>query len=126
MSHILHVFGRSEEALAESGNGVARAESGNVRVMVPEIYRIRGDIYADLDRHREADEAYATAVSSAKDQGAVSLELRALTSLLSHRLAHGDAQSTRSELQTLVASIPVSPDRPDMIAARALLIESRP
>jgi predicted ATPase len=79
-----------------------------------------------LDRHREADEAYATAVSSARDQGAVSLELRALTSLLAHRFAHGDAQSTRSELQALVASIPVSPGRRDMIEASALLIESMP
>lgn len=126
MSHILHVLGRSEDALIESRNGVVRAESGNVRVMVPEIYRIRGGIYADLDRHREADEAYATAVSSARDQGAVSLELRALTSLLAHRFAHGDAQSTRSELQALVASIPVSPGRRDMIEASALLIESMP
>jgi hypothetical protein len=79
-----------------------------------------------LDRHREADEAYATAVSSARDQGAVSLELRSLTSLLAHRRAQGPVEPILGELRQVQAKMQTSPDRPDLKAARALLAECSP
>ena len=121
VSEAQHMAGRSEEALAVSAEGERRAEAGLVRVMTPEIFRTRGDIFRDLERLDEADDAYRRAVECARTQGARSLELRALTSLLDLRFARREPGDVPAELRRVMDAMPGQGDRPDVTAARALL-----
>ena len=125
VSEALHMALRSEEALAVSVEGERRMEAGLVRVMMPEVFRTRGDILRSLERLDEADDAYRGAVACARAQGARSLELRALTSLLDLRFAHGDPSDTSAELIRAMGVMPGQEDRPDLAAATALLARVR-
>jgi adenylate cyclase len=113
--------GRSEEALAVSAEGEQRAESGMVRIMMPELYRTRGNILRDLRRLDQSEEAYRLAVESARALGARSLEIRALTSLLDLRLDDGRPGDLPTELRAALLELPSEADRPDFIAANNLL-----
>jgi class 3 adenylate cyclase len=119
----LHMAGRPEEALVASAEGERRAQAGLVGVMVPEIFRTRGDILYDLERLDDADRAYRRAVACARGQGARSLELRGLTSLLELRLKRGQPGDLPTELRRLVDGMSCSPDRPDVLKARCLVAE---
>ncbi|MFZ2107383.1 MAG: adenylate/guanylate cyclase domain-containing protein [Roseiarcus sp.] len=122
MGEAMHLAGRSEEALVESNEGERRAKAGCVLAMMPEIYRIRGNILRNLDRLDQADEAYREAVDCARAQGARSLELRALTSQLDLRLALGQPEDIPTELHRAMNAMICAPDRPDLAAARELLM----
>jgi hypothetical protein len=100
-------------------------EAGLVRVMLPEVFRTRGDILLSLERLDEPDDAYRCAVACARAQGARSLELRALTSLLDLRFLHGDPSDTSAELIRAMGVMPGQEDRPDLAAATALLARVR-
>jgi hypothetical protein len=121
ISEALHMAGRSEEALVVSVEGERRAEKGCVRAMEPEIYRTRGNILRELDRLEEAEGAYRRAVDCARAQGARSLELRALTSLLEMRLALGLPGDLAAELEGVIVTWECMSDRPDFIAAHNVL-----
>jgi class 3 adenylate cyclase/tetratricopeptide (TPR) repeat protein len=121
LSEALHMAGRSEEALLVSAEGERRAETSLVRVMMPEIFRTRGSILLDLERADEADQAYHQAVACARAQGARSLELRALTSLLDLHLARGQPGNLPAELRRTMEAMVCRPDRPDLVTARELL-----
>jgi hypothetical protein len=121
MGEAKHIAGRSEEALVESNEGERRAKAGHVLAMMPEIYRIRGNILRNLDRLDQADEAYREAVDCARAQGARSLELRALTSRLELRLSLVQPEDIPTELHRAMNAMKCAPDRPDLAAARELL-----
>ena len=121
VSKALHMAGRSEEALAASREGEQRAEAGFVRAMQPEIYRTRGDILRDLGRLDQADEAYGQAMECARAQGARTLEIRALTSLLDLRLSRGQLEDFPADLGRAMAAFAFQPGRPDPIPARRRL-----
>ena len=125
VSEALHMASRSQEALTVSVEGERRMEAGLVRVMMPEVFRTRGDILRSLERLDEADDAYRGAVACARAQGARSLELRALTSLLDLRFAHGDPSDTGAELVRAIDVMPGQGDRPDLATATALLARVR-
>jgi hypothetical protein len=92
---------------------------------MPEVFRTRGDILRNLERLDEADDAYCGAVACARAQGARSLELRGLTSLLDLRFAHGDPSDTCTELVRAMDVMPGQGDRPDLAAATVLLARVR-
>ncbi len=121
VSEALHMAGRSKEALVVNAEGERRAEAGLVRVMKPEIYRTRGNILRDLGRLEQADEAYRQAWDSACTQGARSLEIRALTSLLDLRLSRGQSDGLPAELRRAMVSLARQSKRPDFVTARTLL-----
>ncbi|MFN9622319.1 MAG: ATP-binding protein [Cyanobacteriota bacterium] len=98
---VLLRLGRLEDALEESNLALSSAMAGEVKVMVPEIYRCRGDVLSALGRFEEADLAYCQAVKSARAQSAASLELTALESLALHRRKHGNYADIELELQAL-------------------------
>ena len=124
ISEAMHMAGNSEEAIVVSGEGERRAKLGLVRVMEPEIYRTRGDIFRELDRPDEADHAYRLAATSASAQGALSLELRALTSLLDLRVSRGQPGALPTKLRRVLAAMVCRPDRPDLVAAREALAQA--
>jgi tetratricopeptide (TPR) repeat protein len=121
VSEALHLAGRSAEALAASAEGEQRAETGNVRLGEPEIYRTRGNILRDLDRPAQAGEAYRLAVGCARAQGARSLEIRALSSLLNLCLSLGQPDDLPIELRQAMTGLDSQLDRPDFVAAHKLL-----
>jgi hypothetical protein len=121
----LHLAGRSEEALEASREGQRRAEKGLVGHLMPEIHRIRGNILRDLGRADDSDAAYGRAVVCAHGQGALSLKLRALTSLLELRLSCRRPGNLPAKLRRAMSAMACAPDRPDLAAADALLFRIR-
>jgi class 3 adenylate cyclase len=121
----MHMAGRSEEALAVSREGEQRAKMGLVGAMLPELYRARGNILRDLDHLDQADEAYNLAMTCARAQGACSLELRALTSLLDLHLKRGQPGALPAELLRAMGAMMCPSDRPDLITARDLVARVR-
>jgi hypothetical protein len=89
--------------------------------MLPEIYRTRGNILRDLGLIQEADDAYQKACDCARAQGARSLEIRALTSLLEQRLAQREPAALPAALEHAMAGLPDDQDRPDFVMAREVL-----
>ena len=122
ISEALHSEGKSEEALEENRLGQQRAEEGAVKVMLPEVFRVRGNILADLGRSQEADDAYSLAIRSARSQGALSLQMRALSTLLSYRLENGgETGNLLLELREVIEGISCSAGHPDLTRATSLL-----
>src|SRR5262249_28466697 len=75
--------GNAEVALTLINNGLATAQEGGQHYADPFLHRLRGDILLKRDPHdpASAEEAYRTAISVAKQQGARSYELRAALAL---------------------------------------------
>ena len=122
VSEAFHRAGRSDEALQVSAEGQRRAETGMVRVMLPEVFRVRGQILFELGRHDEADQACQQAVNCAQQQGAHSLSLRALTDQLGQRLTlQTDHAPVAALLRQTLGAMACSADRPDMVAATEML-----
>jgi len=119
-------LGLHKDALEESISSFQIAKNGQVRVMVPEVLRLRGDILDNLGRVDEADLAYQQSVLAARDQGAYSLELRSLNSLLNHRLLHGGDLSIHSDLRKAELRIQGKSDTPDRVTARNLIAAIAP
>jgi hypothetical protein len=101
-----------------SREGELRAKTGHVGAMMPEIYRTRGDVLGELGRAGQAEEAYCMAVDCARAQGALSLELRALTSLLNFRLDRGEPEDLAPQVRHALDAMICQPSRPDFAAAR--------
>jgi class 3 adenylate cyclase/tetratricopeptide (TPR) repeat protein len=112
---------RLEDALAECDQALNTARRGDVKVMVPDVYRMKGDVLADLGRAEEADHAYCKAVEHAREQEAVPLELRALIALLNHRQLNYGSLESKADLQLLVEHSAMDPASQEMVTARWLL-----
>jgi hypothetical protein len=93
--------------------------------MMPEIYRTRGDVLGELGRVGQAEEAYCMAVDCARAQGALSLELRALTSLLNFRLDRGEPEDLAPQVRQALNAMICQPGRPDLEAARRSLARAK-
>ena len=117
----LRFTGRLDDALDESDQALASARRGDVLVMVPEVLRGKGDVLAELGRADEADYAYENAVLNARAQGAVPLQLRALTAILKHRQRDDFSLVIRNEVQELLHRCQMDPASKDVIVARAVL-----
>jgi predicted Zn-dependent protease len=107
--------------LAECDQALKTAQRGDVMVMVPDVYRMKGDVLADLGRADEADHAYSKAVQHARNQGAVPLELRALIASLNHRQLNNGSLESKAELQLLVEQSAMDPESQEMVTARWIL-----
>lgn len=117
-------LGRANEALKETFTALETAEKNHVKVMTPEILRIRGYIYSSLGEPCAADLALQQSVDLARSQEARSLELRSLTARL--RLCN-ELPHTRSDvsaaLQQVLDHMHEEAARPDSITARRILTE---
>jgi hypothetical protein len=94
------------------------------RIWEAETRRRRAEFLAARGAPAEEVEAeLERARAVAHRQGAKSLELRAATSLLRHRLARGEpaASRAREQLAAIVAALPERPDTPDLREAVDLL-----
>ena len=89
--------------------------------MMPELYRLRGDIAIAAAETGEAESMYCTAIESALADEAKSLELRAATSLARLWQAQGKTTEARDLLSPVYGWFTEGFDTADLIDARALL-----
>lgn len=118
-------IGRLDEALATVDTGLAHAESSAVRVLEPELLRLRGEILlAESARNGDgAKECFFRSLDVAERQEAIAARLRAAMSL--YRLSRGtpDAMESHARLARILALYTEGFGFPDLVAARALLDE---
>ncbi|WP_168734934.1 AAA family ATPase [Deinococcus sp. KSM4-11] len=103
---------------ARAALDVAQSVAGQNRDLwyLPEVFRLRG--LTELNR---AEGFFREALALARSQGAVSLELRAATSLAAHLEAAGHPREGAVVLEPVVAVFPAALVTPDLMRARALL-----
>jgi tetratricopeptide (TPR) repeat protein len=90
--------------------------------MKPEILRLRGTIFSALGEMEAADKAYQQALDLSREQGALSLELRCLSSLLAHRRSlHQDLEAVNIDLRRILDCLESQEGRSEIKYARDLL-----
>jgi hypothetical protein len=103
----------------------ALASSDADRLWEAEYHRLRAVFLANLNSPTsDVESELQRAIDVARRQGAISLELRAATSLLRHRLEYGDGPATsraREHLAAIVAAIPERGDSQELSEAIAML-----
>jgi class 3 adenylate cyclase/tetratricopeptide (TPR) repeat protein len=117
----LRAAGQPQEALETLAAAAETAQRGHVGVLLPDVYRLMGEIQADLGRPTQAESAFREALATAATQEALSLELRAALSyhdLLqrSDRRREGLAL-VRQHYERFADSL----SQPDLVRARSVL-----
>jgi predicted ATPase/DNA-binding winged helix-turn-helix (wHTH) protein len=96
MTEALGRAGQVSEGLAELNEAIARSEHNEERWLIAELLRIKGELLLLRDGAQggvtEAEDLFRQALKMARRQGALSLELRAATSLA--RLLRDQGRST--------------------------------
>ena len=97
------------------------AEVSGERFWEAEIHRVRGELLRCAGDHESAEQCYRQGLAVARAQGALSLELRAATSLA--RLLHDSNRTdeARDTLSAIYGRFTEGLDTPDLADARALL-----
>lgn len=117
----LRAAGRQQEALEMLGATAERAERGHVGVLLPEVYRLMGEIYFECGSMDQAESAFCRALATAKSQKALSLSLRAALSynaLLERTQRRGEGISlVRQQYECFTNSF----SSPELVTARAML-----
>jgi predicted ATPase len=96
--------GRAAEGLVAIDEAIARSERTELRMSVPELLRVRGELLLPEGGSRaaaSAEDYFRRALELARRQGALSWELRTATSLARHRRN----QDHRKEARELLAPI---------------------
>ncbi|MEO8623751.1 MAG: adenylate/guanylate cyclase domain-containing protein [bacterium] len=117
----LWAAGRHVDALRMLRETAATAYQGHVGVLLPDVYRLMGEILMEQGELGEAEAAFRRALDTASSQKALSLELRAALSL--HALLKRTKRGEEG-----VAMVGARYDRftegfgqPDLVKARAIL-----
>jgi DNA-binding SARP family transcriptional activator len=120
------VAGETRTGLAAAERLLAMGDTAGL--WQAEAHRMRAEFLAALGAsEREVAAELDRALRVARSQGARSLELRAATSLLRHRLARGESQAVRAArdlLATLLDSFHEGRDTHDLRQAAALLAQT--
>jgi ATP/maltotriose-dependent transcriptional regulator MalT len=120
MAEGLIALRRTHEALATLDQATARIEASDELYLMPELLRIRGEALAQAG----ADEAKRTvlaAIDWARRQSAMTLEIRAMTSLTRIQIERGDAEDAAEVLASLLGRFSEGDGNPDVRAAAELL-----
>jgi predicted ATPase len=115
--------GRRDEAAAALADGFAVAERNAESWTLPGLHLLQGDVLlSGRPRGRaEAETCFGRAVSIAREQGAVSLVLRATLALARLWVDLGRRHEARDALAPICAGFTEGLETPDLIEARALL-----
>ena len=123
LGELLLMAGKAERALEEIDRAIAESEAGDRRIWLPELHRRRGLIMQALrpPRADEAEASFALALSLARSQRSLSLELRAAGSTA--RLWHlqGRVEAARDLLDSVYRRFSEGFATPDLRDARLLL-----
>jgi tetratricopeptide (TPR) repeat protein len=116
--------GRIADGLATTEQAIERAEHTKGRWLFPDLLRIRGELLllqAAAGAAAAADDHFRQALDWARRQGALSLELRAATSLARLLRDRGSSVDARAVLQPVYDRFTEGFDMGDLKAAKALL-----
>jgi class 3 adenylate cyclase/tetratricopeptide (TPR) repeat protein len=120
----LRATGQREQALEMLSATAQAAHRGHVGVLLPDVYRLMGEIHLDLGQLNEAENAFHKALDTASAQKALSLELRAAISyhaVLARTGRHGESLAlVRHCYDRFTDSL----SQPDLVRARTLLAEA--
>jgi tetratricopeptide (TPR) repeat protein len=97
------------------------AEAGGEKQSLATVYRHRGEILSGLGQNRDAADAFESAWSVARRQGARLEELRAAIAIMRHATSPYNAASARRTLEDVYATFDKRHAFPDLQAARDLL-----
>jgi len=113
--------GRQSEALEMLAEAAATARRGHVGVLLPDVYRLMGEIHLEAGALSGAESAFRMALETAEAQKALSLALRAALAYhtLLERTDRGDQglELVRQRYDRFTDSF----SQPDLARARALL-----
>jgi class 3 adenylate cyclase/tetratricopeptide (TPR) repeat protein len=120
----LRAAGRREEALEMLADAAKTAHRGRVGVLLPDVYRLMGEIHLDLGRLDHAENAFHKALDTAAAQKALSLELRAAISYHDVLERTGRRGESLALIERCYERFNTSLSQPDLLRARALLEEA--
>ena len=115
--------GKPDEGLAVVDEGLAMCRTDFARFHEPELWRLKGELFARRGERAWAEAAVRRALEGARRQHGKSLELRAATSLARMLRADGRADEGRAVLAEVHGWFTEGFDACDLRAARALLAE---
>ena len=110
---------RGADARAAIDAGFAEVERGGNRAWLAELWRLDGVWHADREDVTAAETSLRRALSVARDQGALALELRAALSLAA--VWQGRDTDVHRLVGEVLGRFDEGFDLPDLVAARALL-----
>jgi predicted ATPase len=115
--------GRVSDGLALVTEALQRAKDPEIGYYLPEIYRLRGELLlaSSPGARDEAERCYHTAIRIARQQGAVSLQLRAAMSIARFWASAGRPENGIASLRETYATFTEGFDTPDLVEARQLL-----
>jgi predicted ATPase/DNA-binding winged helix-turn-helix (wHTH) protein len=119
----LTAFGQIPEALATVDRAIAQCDQTGEAWLLAELLRIRGEVQL---RNRNSEDGEASLLRSmdiARDQGALSWELRTGTSLAKCWHRAGRSRAARALICTILAKLTEGSDTPDHSAATVLLAD---
>jgi class 3 adenylate cyclase/tetratricopeptide (TPR) repeat protein len=92
----------------------------------PDIWRVRGRLLARQGERSTAEAAYSQAIERAREQGALSLELRAAMDMYELCAEHGQTDEGRALLAGLLERFTQGLDQPELARAGAIVRGSSP
>ncbi len=120
----LRAAGRREEALEMLAIAAETAQRGHVGVLLPDVYRLMGEIHLDLGQLDDAEGAFQRALDTAAAQKALSLELRAALSYHEVLERTGRRDESLALVQRCYEQFSDSFSQPDLVRARTMLEEA--
>jgi predicted ATPase len=111
----LSADGQTEEALAALNHAQERSERTEEHWYLPELLRLRGELFLQQGEHQTAADWFVKSVREAQNQGATSWELRAAMSLV--RSQPGQSAVLKSVLDKFGEGFATA----DLVSARRLL-----
>jgi DNA-binding winged helix-turn-helix (wHTH) protein len=109
------------DGLAAVDRAMAFAELSGERFWEAEIHRVRGELLRCAGDHEPAEQSFRQGLAVARAQTALSLELRAATSLARLLRDSSRAAEARDTLAAVYGRFTEGLDTPDLVDARALL-----
>jgi tetratricopeptide (TPR) repeat protein len=113
--------------VAEGLEAIARAldrMQGGERVLEAESWRLKGELLRVQDKHEQAEQCFRRALTVAAEQSALSLELRAASSLGRLHRDTGLAPDATERLEITLARFTEGFDTADLLEAKLILKKS--
>ena len=124
LAEVLAAAGRFDDSLAAADEAVLRTERGNALWWMPEALRIKGEaVLSCKGDTKAAEDHFRRSLDLANRQGALSWELRAVTSLARLRRDTGGRSEARDLLASVYGRFTEGFGTADLQAAKALLDE---
>jgi predicted ATPase len=118
-------LGQVEEARSIIGNALKRARHLGETRWLPALFRTQGEVLQALSDEIEAEESFMRSIQCARDQSALSSELRAAIPLAKLWSGRGRKDDALALLEGVWQKFPEMSETKDLIAGRKLLNELR-